>query len=305
MFLVGPGRWWYTRHYRDRTKSSVFFVTGSASGVAQTKVDLRDRALLWLPLRGDQPGGVMLSWQENPPTVYADEVSESVVKPMGTFSGERMGVIPGSNMWSAARLRDRRIALLSMEEPPGEAWRLMLRLPDGSGGLSETALPCSDQFSHILATAVDADGRLAVVALSPRLEVVAMLVDLDKPQSSPCRVLSTASESSADAGGGSPSIVSLTHGFIVAWIRSDGRVRACQIASLAASPPVIDVGEGADIANPLSQPVNVNEDETLTFAWRTDRGIALRRLPQALTAYALFTELRRTYCDFVRHLREQ
>jgi hypothetical protein len=168
--------------------------------------------------------------------------------------------------------------------------------------VTQSELPCVDRISDELATAVDAAGRVAIVALSPNREVVAMTIDLEAPQASRCRTISTHGESAADANQGSPSIIGSVHGFVAAWIRSDGTIRACKFSDLASAPFVIDVGEGADIANPLAHLVQANEDESLTFIWKNDRSIVVRRLPEALGGFAFLTELDRFRCSFTQAL---
>jgi hypothetical protein len=207
LFLTGTGRWWYSLPYGGGSNSSVYLVTSEGAGVTQKKFDLREIPILWLPLRGEKPGGVMLSLGADRSTFYFDEVSDAGTRPLGSYPGHLPGTAPSSRDWSAERLPDGRVAVLSIERSTGGPWRFMLRVLDGNGGIAEASLPCADQFREALSTAMDRAGRIAAVALSPRGEVVSTSISVDEPRSARCRVLSMPGETAANPNLVSHSIV--------------------------------------------------------------------------------------------------
>jgi hypothetical protein len=305
LFLTGTGRWWYSRPYGGGSNSSIYFVTSEAAGVMQRKFDLRDVPLLWLPLRGEKPGGVMLSLGPDRSTFYLDEVSDSGTRPLGSYPGHLPGTAPSSRDWSAERLPDGRVAVLSIEQSTGGPSRFMLRVLDGNGGIAEAGLPCADQFREALITAMDRAGRIAAVALSPKGELVSTTISVDEPQSTRCRVLSMPGETVANPNLVSPSVIAAGDELIAAWIRSDGTVRACQIGNQAAPINVVDVGRNAETQDTLAHLVSADGGETVTFTWKTDRGIVMRRMPAALDGYALVTEIERLCSSLMRAARQQ
>ena len=279
----------------------MYLVSADGSGVARSQFDVaRRRPILWLPLRGQSPSGVLLSLGDDDRSIVADEVSESGVKPIGSFPT----IFPGSGMLpyvtAAERLPDSRIVLLSSEEPVGGPLKFTLRL-FADGGVIETTLPCAGGVDHSLTTAVDADGTIAAVGLSVAGDVVAMLIDPDHAERSACRVISASGESAAKTDRGSPTVAAGDREWFAGWTRSDGRVRLCKFASLDAPPVVVDAGEGVT-SGAAGTVVNVHHDETLTVAWRTDRGIATRRMPQALAGFALLADLDRLRCNLLKRV---
>jgi hypothetical protein len=297
---VAAGRWWYSRSYRHSESTHVLFISDDGSGAVQRRVDVaRRRPILWLPLRGGPPAGVLLSVAGNLATIAADEVSPSGVTPRGSFPT----IFPGSGfqprLAAAERFRDGRIALFSIEEPLGGASRFMLRVFGAGGEVTETALPCADRIRSFLSTAIDATGRVAVVALSDAGQVVAMVVAPDDVGRSRCRVISAPGEAALSADRGSPAVVAAGDAFFAGWIRDSGRVRVCRFRSLDAAPLVIDAGDGAVPAGAMATLINAGDDESLTLTWTTDRGIAARRLPQALGGFALLSEIEQLHCDLI------
>jgi hypothetical protein len=151
---------------------------------------------------------------------------------------------------------------------------------------------------------MDRGGRIAAVALSPQQEVVGTSIGVDEPRSARCRVLSMPGETAADANRGSPSIITAGGELIAAWIRNDGTVRACQIGNRASTPDVVNVGKDAETVDTLAHLVSADGSETVTFTWKTDRGIVIRRMPRALHGYALMMEIERLYSTLIRYLRQ-
>jgi len=296
LFRTGPDQWWFSAASGDVWKPNVVFVTGGADGAKQISVGLHRLSLVWLPLRGETPAGVMLSRGEDRSTFTIDEVSPSGIRVLGTWPGHLPGTAPMPGQWSAERLPDGRIAILSIEQSVGAPWRFVLRLFDGNGGLTESPLPCADQFREALATVVDRNGRIAAVAWSSTREIVSTLIDVEAPLSARCSTLSSPGEIAAFTPRGSPVIDVAGNERIAAWIRNDGTVRACQITR---GSTAVDVGENASTTASLAHLISDNGDETVSFLWNTDRGIVTRRLPRALQGWALLDGIRRFY-DWLR-----
>ncbi|HEX9460909.1 MAG TPA: hypothetical protein VGA84_17290 [Thermoanaerobaculia bacterium] len=297
LFRTGQDQWWFSAASGDASKSNVAFVTGGADGVKRIDVDLHRLPLLWLPLRGETPAGVMLSLGSDRSTFMIDEVSPSGIHVLGTYPGHLPGNAPSPRQWSAERMPDGRIAMLSIEESVGSPSRLMLRVFDGHGGLTESPLPGDAQFRDALATAIDRNGRVVAVALSPAKQVVTTLIDVNDVNDARCNVLSAAGERAAFASRGSPAIDVTGNERIAAWIRDNGTVRACQITK---GSTAVDVGENADTTASLAHLIGDGGEETVTFLWNSDRGIVTRRLPRALQGWALLDDIRRFYADLWR-----
>jgi hypothetical protein len=294
---TGQDQWWFSAASGNAPNPNVVFVTGGADGVNQIDIELHRLPLLWIPLRGETPAGVMLSLGGDRSTFMVDEVSPSGIHVLGTYPGHLPGSAPSPRQWSAERLPDGRIAILSIEQSAGGPWRFVLRLFDGNGGLIESPLPCAGQFRDALATAVDRTGKIAAAAVSPAREVVSTLIDTNDPHSARCSVLSATGETVASAPRGTLAIIADGDERIAAWIRDDGTVRACQVARASTA---IDVGKNADVTNSLAHLISADESETVTFQWNTDRGIVMRRMPRALQGWALLDDIRRFYSGLMQ-----
>ena len=292
------GRWWFSRQGDEGLVSSVFFVAGEGDRIQQTRVKLpRKSPLVWLPLRGDSPRGLEISVADEQPALLIDEVTPAGVKPLGAFPWWETGFQRTllSSRWSAEALGDGRIAIVAVDGPP-EGMTLRLRIVGGEKDPVESPIPCSVAIDYPLATAASPSGMLAVVGVSKEGRVVAMVVDVDQPQSTRCRVISEPGEIAATPPLGTPSVVWAGDGFVAAWIRDDGTVRAGELGSLRVSPLIIDVGEEADVDHPLRQLIHA-DGETVTFVWRERAaGFVIRRMPRCLTGYAFASELWRQFC---------
>ena len=293
---TGQDQWWFSATSGSASKETVAFVTADATGVRQTSIDVRPLSLLWVPIRGEKPGGIMLSFGADDRSKFlVDEITESGMRSLGSYPSHLPGTAPLPSFWSAERLPDGRIAMLSIERTIDSPWRFMLRLFDGNGGVAESPLPCADQFRESLTTQIDRNGKIAAVALTPKREVATTLIDVSAPQNTRCRVISPAGESTVLTGrGGTPAILVAGDDRIAAWIRDDGTLRACQIAK---EPSIVDVADHVDTMLPLAHLVSADGSEMLTFTWNSDRGILVRRLPRALPGFALLTDIQRFYAS--------
>jgi hypothetical protein len=286
--------WWFSRQGNEGSVPSVFFVVSDGS-VHQSRVKLlRNEPAVWLPVQGPDPRGVQVSVAREQPSLIFDEVTPSGVKRIGAFAWTApMQTLPVSH-WAAEGLTGERIAVVALDGPVDDV-TLRLRIVGGTAPV-ETDLPCTTAIVRLLATAVDGADRMAVVGLSKKHEVVAMLVDVDRPDAARCRIISLPQEAAAAPALGSPSVIWTGEAFVAAWIRDDGTVRACELGSLHAAPLVVDIGGGADLERPLRQLVHSDAD-FLTFIWK-DRaaGFATRRMPKNLSGYAFAMDLFRLVC---------
>lgn len=198
--------------------------------------------------------------------------------------------------WSAESLGDGRYVVAAIDGPPGET-ALQVRMVGGEAA-SDAVVPCS-LADQPIDTAVGPTGRLAVVGLSEKNEVVGVMLDVDHPRSAQCRVLSAAGEVAARPGYGTPTIVWAGDRFIAAWVRDDGTVRACELDELQSSRVIVDIAREAHVGRPLRQLLQAGAD-TVTFTWRDRSGdLFTRELPNELTAYALAMEFRSLVCAAV------
>lgn len=292
--IVADGRWWFSRMGLHDAGTSVFFV--SAAGQSERSLDRYGDPLVWLPIRGGEPRGLLLAVGDEQPALRVTEITPSGARALGAFTWwqessqtERRH----DSRWSAESLGDGRFVIAAIDGPPGET-ALHVRTIGGET-TSDAVVPCNvaDQPIDI---AVGPAGRFAVVGLTEKGEVVGVILDVDHPASAHCRVLSAPGEVGARPGYGTPTVVWAGDRFIAAWVRDDGAVRACELDERKSSPVIVDVGTEAQVSRPLRQLLQVGTD-SVTFTWRDLSGdLVTRELPSKLTAYALATELRNFVC---------
>lgn|GEM_PF-3025340 len=297
--IAREGRVWFSRLGELNGVSTLFFLV-SGDHPQLTKLTVaREHPPVWLPIRGDDPRGLLVSIGDEQPALHIDEVTVAGVKPLAALSWWGTGINYTQlhpSRWSAQPLADGRFAVLAVDGPP-EDMSLRLRVL-GSGVPTEATLSCGVAIDLPLSTAVNVDGRLAIVGVSKAHQVVAVMVDADRPQSAVCRVISDPGESAAGAFFGTPSVVSTAQGFVAAWISDDGRVRACELRNLRLPPVIVNVGEGAEGRYPLRQLVHT-DGEYVRFIWKDQGGgIVSRRMPTGLTGFALALEVQRLCVAF-------
>ena len=289
--------WWFSRMGFDGVKAKVFFVSGGAAArKTERPIDGYGATLVWLPIRGPEPRGLLLSAVRTQPALSVVEVTPSGSRRLGAFEWWQTSsqlISRHDSRWSAELLGDGRYVIAALDGPPGET-ALHVRTIS-SEAVSVAVLPC-EMADQSIDTAVDPSGTLAVVGLSEKGEVVVALARVDDSEAAHCRVLSAPGEVAASPGLGTPSVVWSGDRFITAWIRDDGVVRARELNELQRHQIIADVGSDADLLRPLRQLVQGSAD-AVTFTWRDRRGdLVTRRLPNELTAYVLGTELRRLVC---------
>ena len=298
--ILTDGRWWFSRMGLHDPGTSVFFVSGGATiQQSERSVDGYGDIVVWLPVRGVEPRGLLLSGGNEQPALRVVEITPSGAKTLGAFTWWQRSsqmVRRHDSRWSAESLGDGRFVVAAIDGPPGET-ALRVRLVGGEAA-SDEVVPCrlADQP---IDTAVGPTGRLAVVGLSEKNEVVGVMPDVAHPESAQCRVLSAAGEVAARPGYGTPTVVWAGDRFIAAWVRDDGTVRACELDELQRSRVIVDIGREADVDRPLRQLLQAGAD-AVTFTWRDRSGdLFTRELPNKLTAYALMMEFRSLVCAAV------
>lgn len=281
-----PEGWWLSRQGGQGSKHAVFFVHGGER-LQMTRVEVPPHRypLVWLPLEGADPRGVLISAGNAQPSLLMDEVTPAGVKPLASFSWWQptFQQTLAANRWSAEVLNDGRIAVIGVDGPPGEE-KLTMRIL-GEGEPVDSVLLCEAELDGPIATAVDGANRVAVVGLSKSGDVVALFADVDAPGAARCLRISASEETAAKPPFGTPAVVWDGRAFVAAWISDEGRVLAAELGALRANPRAIEVGRGAATERTLHQLIQVS-GETLTLVWR-DRGGSLvrRRIPESFTGY--------------------
>jgi hypothetical protein len=296
--IISDGGWWFSRTGWDERGLAVYF----AGNERNTRVGIeRAEPLLWLALRGEEPRGVLVSVADSQPALHLDVVTSSGITQTQAFlwwqQASDMHRTLTSGLWSAEALEGTGIAVVAIDGPEGSE-ALTLRVIDGDQS-RQTVIRCPIAIDSSLATARDGASRIAIVGRSKNGEVVATIVDVNQPQNSRCRAISSPGEAAIIpewVPSGSLDTIWTGTNFVAAWVRDDGAVRACELGALNYSPLVVDVGDGADIRRPLRQMLHAR-DERVTIVWRQTTGdIALRRMPSNMTGFLFGREVANRIC---------
>lgn len=294
---LANGQWWFSRMGFHDSAASVFFVSGGATvRPTQWRVDGHGAVIVWLPIRGVEPRGLLISAGNEQPALRILQVTPSSTKSIAAFdwwqTASRM-TTRHSSRWAAAALPDGRYVIAAIEGEYGET-TLQMRITGGAAA-SDVSVPCN-LADRPIDIAVDPTGRLAIAGLSEKNEVVGVVLDVDHPESARCRVVSAPGEVAVTSDYGTPNVLWAGDRFVAAWFRDDGVVRACELTGRRSVPVVVDIGAEADLDRPLRQLVQAGPD-TVTFTWRNrDGDILTRELPHEFTTHVLGTELRRLIC---------
>lgn len=288
--------WWLSRIGFEGRHQSVYFVERSDAN-RMSRIDVGDNESTWLPLRGAVARGILVTVSEGGTSLAVSEVSPAGAKELAVFAWRRYEKGLSAPMWSAEALPDGRIAIVSVDDLD-EANVLRLRVVS-NGVPIERTLPCPARIDRTLGTAVDASGRIAIVARTDKGEIVAMILDIDHPDSSQCRQLSAPGEVAAELPYASPSVVFAGDRFVAAWIRDDRTIRACELERRELHPVVVDVAVDAELSLPYRQ-LLLGDGSFVRFVWK-DRGgsVMTRRMPRELSSLALFLELQRLGCGLL------
>lgn len=212
--IAGEGSWWFSRFgvLEDETSLVTFVTGGDDPQQAKVKVP-HGNSPLWLPIRGNEPRGLLISIENDQPALRVDEVTPHGVKRLGGFDWWATGAHftqPHPSQWSAQDLGGGRFALVAVDGPPDDQ-RLWLRII-GSGTPSESLIPWGLALDLPISTAFDGAGKLAIVGLSKARQVVAVIANIDRPQAAVYRVISGAGGTAAQTFYGSPSVISTAEG---------------------------------------------------------------------------------------------
>jgi hypothetical protein len=296
--------WWFSRWGSDAEGRAVFFVVDGA--VRRRAVEPEHFPLEWLPLRGEEPRGLLLSVAKEQPALRFDEVTPDGVEHVAVFPWWQAFAdhkILLASRWTAESLGEGRFAVIAVDGPEG-ALALTLRVID-NGTATEHVLPCVAKFDHPIASAHGPGDTIAIVGRSAKGEILAMVVDVGNPVAARCRVISDAEEVATRPLYlyGTPAVIWSGDRFIAAWVRNDGTVRACELGELRVQPIVVNLGDDANGEDPLRQMLHP-EGDIVAFTWRDRSGNAVvRRMPTQLAGYALARDLRDLICRLTRELR--
>lgn len=298
LLFRGSGRSWFSREGDSGAAGVVVFATEGVPAARPGVVKLtRREPAVWLPIAGDEPRGIEVSIGDEQPALHLDEVTPGGIKELGAFDWWEVGYKQSllSSRWSAEALGTDRVAIVAVDGPEGQM-TLRLRVVGGAEPV-ETALPCAAAaIDYPLATAVDGSQTLAIVGVSAKREVVALLVDADRPGAARCRVISPPGETAANPVFGTPAVVWTGEDFVASWIRDDGAVRACEFGDLRTTPIPLTIATGADVERPLRQMLHANGEE-VTFVWNERHGgVVVRRMPEKVTGFVVAEDFWRFVC---------
>jgi hypothetical protein len=309
--IANQGKWWFSRWGEIDGSPHVVFVTGDEHP-RKTAVDVSSKAgIAWLPFRGPEAGGILISIGDEQPSLHIDEITPAGVKSLGAFPRwETRANFNHShpNRWSAQDIGAGRVAIVAVDGPLEDV-RLRLRLV-GSGKPTEFVVPTPQVALDLpISTASDGAGRIAIVGLTREAQIVGLVLDVDYPQAASARLLATGA---ARTVFGSPSVVWTDHGFLATWIRENGDIEACELSGSSASPVVVSIGHGAETRRPLRQMVQ-NGGEFVTFFWKDQNGgVIARKMPTCLNGAALAFEVSSFFCskvqlaaELLRYLEQQ
>lgn len=286
--------WWFSRHGDTGSGSSVYFVISNGERQVKRVNVPKHHRTVWLPVRGTEPHGVLVSVTEEPRTLQFHDVKPSGVRLLAAVpwfeSGPERSLQYGR--WSAEHVGAGRFVIVTTEEAGDEGRVKMHASPDLGEG---TALPCSASIDGAMDTAVDGAGRIAVVGVSNG-RVVAMVAQIERPEVVRCRLVSEVGEIALAAPFGTPSVEWTGNAFVAAWIGSTGTIRACEFRDLTVPPLVVDVGHDAHLDRPLRR-LLYRAHEEVVFVWRTRSGeIAQRWMPGDVVGHTVLMDLMGRAC---------
>jgi hypothetical protein len=284
--VTGDGWWYTTFDERDGAAATTFVRSG---GARTTHPRPRTGKPLiggvhWylLALAGEEPGALELT--------YGYE--ETIIRELDWKGAVRTWnlpavplIIPRPTM-TAERLPDGRIALFSI----GDGLSMMLLSDEGA--IEEKVLRNVriTQFD----TAIDGAGRIAVVTARKDGLIDAAIVDAGNAGSEEWQVLRRNAQVMGTMR--ELQVVKAANGFVAAWIDVAGRrIEATEIGDAGTGGPVVDVGPASPRDVPAFFAVQAVEDE-LRFWWEDGEHLYERRLPAALSAFAVEQEFSRLVC---------
>ena len=292
--VTADGKWWFSRYGIERSGAAVFFaVAGEVVTETRVNVPVRGDSAVWLPLPGSEPRGVLVSRLARAQTLQFDQITPAGVKSLGQVAWPGSGAerTLAEARWAAEALTDGRIAVVTIDHED----RAGIQLYVFGEVNTHTVLPCSFPIDHAVDAAVDASGALAVVGITSEGRVAATVARVDDVQSARCRVISVQNETAMTPPFGTPAVEATSEGFVAAWIRNDGTIRACMLRDRKGAPLVVDVGRASTSDLPLRRLLHVVGDHVV-FTWNADGEIRERWIPADVAGYSVAVELIRLVC---------
>jgi hypothetical protein len=295
--IVRGARWWYSRC----TGNGVQFVSSDApdSPVFVANNDPALHTSEWLPFEQDDPGGVLLSVENDERTVIARRVTPSgIQETLGRF--DRGSTFWGSERGQAVRLGSDGVALITIEtisSDPVHSSIVLRVLRNGEIATSRLAFHASGWAS--IAAAIGTNKQLAIVAapFNPS-GVLAVTVDPEQLDHPTIRHLMPAAVSVTYYG---LRLIANGDRFIASWIRSgDGEVQIAEFNGHVVLPAVTVADHVAGLAPAVSLGHAPGEDSReVTVFWTEDGGnVMLRRLPEPPTGSLIASALFRAFSDW-------
>lgn len=291
--IVRAARWWYS----GCSGNGIRFVTSDRPDSPSFVAD--NRALHpkeWLPFEQDDPGGVLLSTEQDGRVVVVRSVTPSGMREtLGRF--DRGSAVWGANRGQAVRLAADGVALITIEtisDDPAHSSIVLRILRNGEISTSRVAFHASAWRS--VAAAAGPTGQLAIVgAPFDDSGLVAVVVDQARPDKFIARALMRRPEAvSTDVR-----LIANGDRFIAGWISRDGQVQIAEFGDEIALPAVtvaIDAARRAPTISLGHAPGDGSLD--VTVFWPGDTGhVMLRRLPEPPTGSLIASDLLRALFD--------
>lgn len=299
--VSGDARWWYSRCTGD----GVQFVSSDAfDSPSFVRVSGGADPREWLPFYRDEPGGILLSVEDDERTTTARLVTRSGdQKIVGRFDRGSSGW--GAEPGKAVLIGEDGVAVITIETAPSEPTQssIVLRvMRDGDVAMSRIAF--HDRGWASVAAAIDSAGDLAIVAAPfDGSGVVAVVLDPHRPEEAKVRHLSEAA-----AAAPFPGVRLTVHGarFVASWIRAeDSAVRIAEFDRRMALPAVtIAERAGGSIPSISLSRSSANGNPELSVFWTgDDGGVMMRNLAEPPTGSLLARELSQMFANWTAHLK--
>lgn len=179
---------------------------------------------------------------------------------------------------------------ISADGPDREDGRMVMRLLDRSDTtrVETTVLRGRGPYARI-ASAIDAGGNVAIVALTTAGRIETAVIDPRKPAPRWVELAEGADETRI------PSVVATDHDFAAIWLTRHGELLARSFTRTSAATLAAVVATPAQRGE--APPFFVHRDgDNLVFVWQTD-DVHRRSLPAALSGYQALVHFRQLICE--------
>lgn len=282
LVVVDHSRWWYGIAGGHGRRFGTSFVVGDTSSAA-TKTFVPHRfsgPFQWLPLEGSEPRGLFVFFRSE---TELEALEIGLDGPGRTWILEAPRQYGFRGGWSAERLADGRIVLISIDE------RMVARILGDAGAVQTIDLRNDERVLQI-ATASDDRGRVAVVVAVFRAPSIrATVFDPDRPSDQPWEILSDGVHA------GLPAVIATSDGFVAAWVQR-GDSPTVQVRSLDRAGLTLNLGptvwtpdehRGVFLSRAGS--------EELIAVWQ-GRQTMMRRFPNAVSGFAFLIDAAAAVC---------